>query len=141
MEPRYILPAFTLVLLTLAVGILMFYRRAKAVFSNQLRLQRFKTLSIADAPEDVLKAERHFINLFEVPVLFYSACVIAAFMPLRAPGGIFVAWTFVALRFIQACIHVWPNKLIFRMTAFLTGFATVVVFWTMIACEAMDLIK
>jgi hypothetical protein len=136
MDSRYIFPAFAMTMLSLAVGVLMLYRRYRALMSKEIKWSRFKTLSLPDAPDDVLKAERHFINLFELPVLFYTASLIAIFMPLKNQYGICVAWSFVLFRLIQAGIHLWPNKILYRMTAYLLGFATVLIFWLMIVCQA-----
>jgi hypothetical protein len=75
---------------------------------------------------------RHFINLFEVPVLFYAVCLAAIFLHLSGSAMVFLAWGFVFCRVVQAFIHMTYNNVLHRMLAFFAGFAVVLAMWTLI---------
>ena len=137
----YIYPMLAMVLLTFLVAVIMLYRRVQTIKSGEVDALRYKTLSNDRAPAFLLQAERHFINLFEVPVLFYAACTVAMILPLRNEIGIYVAWSFVFFRVLQAIIHLWPNKIMYRMTAFLLGFLSVLILWALLGLQAYDVSK
>lgn len=131
----YLLPMFAMVLLSLLTSLIMLYRRVKSARRGEIDPRRFKTLSIGDAPPLVLQAERHFINLFEVPVLFYAVMLAAMVLQFLNEKFYFLSWVFVAFRLIQAIIHLWSNKVYYRMIAFLSGFVTVLVLWIILVFQ------
>lgn len=126
---NYVLPMFAMVLLTFVTSLIMLYRRVQSARQGKIDPRRYKTLSVGDAPPLVLQAERHFINLFEVPVLFYAVMLAAMALQFANSQFYFLSWVFVTFRLIQAFIHLWSNKVYFRMIAFLCGFTTVMIMW------------
>jgi len=128
---QLIYPMFAMVMLTFGVGLVVLKNRIAAV-KGGMPIKHFKTYTEGQAPESMVKADRHFVNLFEVPLLFYVGCLVAMMMPLQ---GIMVqvwAWLFVAMRILHAYIHIGPNKLRARMTCFWMGCAAVVALWIQI---------
>ncbi len=79
----------------------------------------------------------HFSNLFEVPVLFYAACI-----GLYALGAVddlafWLAWIFVALRLVHTAIVLVNNSPPLRVGPYvLSGFA-VFGLWALLAVRAM----
>jgi hypothetical protein len=130
MNTFLIYPMAAMVLLTTGVGIILFISRVKGVRAGAVRTRYFKQMSGEGAQTDLMiNSARHFSNLFEVPVLFYAACITAMVLPLNGPGILVSAWVFVAARCLHAFIHVGPNKLRFRMGAFFMGSAAVLAMW------------
>ena len=111
----YLLPMFAMVLLSFLTSLIMLYRRVKSARRGEIDPRRFKTLSIGDAPPLVLQAERHFINLFEEPVLFYAAMLAAMALQFLNEKFYILSWIFVAFRLLQAIIHLWSNKVYYRI--------------------------
>jgi len=75
------------------------------------------------------KASRSYANQFELPVLFYAA---AAFSMLAAAVDILMvllAWVFAISRLAHAAIHVGPNVIAWRASAFIVGLVAVVAMW------------
>ena len=70
---------------------------------------------------------------FELPVLFYAAVLFA--FEFGAAGWIAaaIAWVFVATRIVHAILHIGKNIVMRRFQAFVTGFATLIVFWLYLA--------
>jgi hypothetical protein len=123
-----IYPMFAMFLVTMATLLVMFLVRVDAVRTGKVKVGYFKTYSIS-APDAVLRTERHYANLFELPVLFYVACLIA--MVRNLDGGLLAAfaWLFVIARVFHAIIHMGPNRLLWRMAAFAVGIIAVSGMW------------
>ncbi len=78
MEPTStVLPVLAMMGLTAAVLLRMFGLRLGALRRGRLNLAYLRTGKGKPPSDAVVTAERHFSNLFEVPVLFYVACVMA----------------------------------------------------------------
>lgn len=127
-----IYPMFALVCLTAAVGWLVLVIRINAVRSGRMDGRYFKTFNYGEPTELVVKTGRHFGNLFEVPVLFYTGCIVAMVLPVQGFWILFWAWTFVAARCFHAFIHIGPNKIYPRIAAFFLGFLAAVAIWIQI---------
>ena len=120
---------FALVILTCAVMIFSFRARVAAIKKGEIAIKYFKTFEGGNPPEAVVKAGRHFSNLFEVPVLFYAGLIIAMMMPLTGFWIQVWAWLFVVARILHAAIHLGPNKIRPRMLAYALGWVAVLAIW------------
>jgi hypothetical protein len=123
-----IYPMFAMVLLTFTVMILMGVARINSVRTGKIKVSYFKTMS-GDSPEYLLKLSRHFSNLFEVPVLFYTAGVLSVALNIEHALLPVFAWLFVLFRLIHAVIQLTYNKVIHRMLAFFAGSVCVLIIW------------
>lgn len=121
-------PMFAMVLLTCAVAIHLFRLRVKAVKTGEVRLSQFR-LNNGDTPDAMMQAARNYTNLFEVPVLFYSAGAIAIALGIQSPALTITAWIFVFARCVHSWIHLHSNNVINRMRAYMLGNICVVVIW------------
>ena len=126
-----------MVLLTVVVGAVLLLTRIRAVRQGLVRVRYFKTLTDGEPTEAMVKASRHFINLFEVPVLFYAACLAAMVLQMQSRCLVGLAWAFVVLRTIQAVVHLGPNKVVVRMSVYILGFAAVLGMWIEIVCRRL----
>ena len=70
-----LLPMAALALWTLAVLLILPYRRLQAVKNRQAKVDDFKFGESANVPPEVRIPNRHLMNLLELPVLFYVACL------------------------------------------------------------------
>jgi hypothetical protein len=68
-------PVAALALLTLSVLILIPYHRFKASFAKKVSAHDFKYGESSRVPPEVSIPNRHLMNLLELPVLFYIACL------------------------------------------------------------------
>lgn len=121
-------PLFAMVLVTFAVAVYLFRLRVKAVKSGEVRLSQFR-LNNGDIPESMAKAARNYTNLFEVPMLFYTAGAIAIALGIQVPAMIITAWIFVLARIAHSWIHLTSNNVIHRMRAYMLGNICVLVIW------------
>lgn len=124
-----IYPMAAMVLLTAVVLVMMYRARIAAVRSGQIEIEYFRNHQGAREPESSARFSRHFINLFEVPTLFYVACLAAMVAGLATPAMAALAWAYVAVRVAHAWIHLGPNRLRMRRNAFATGWLVLLAMW------------
>ncbi len=111
--------------------------RKRAVKSKEVPFKYFRAMTgDVTLPEYDAIPSRQFSNLFEVPVLFYAACLSSMNLQLNGPVMVGLAWAFVILRLIQAVIHLTYNNIFHRMMAYSAGFGVVLVMWTLLALWA-----
>ena len=127
------LPVATLALWTLLVLLLVPIARFKAGAAGQVTFDDFKHGESARVPDAVRLPNRVFMNLLEVPVLFYVACAVA-FMAGQVDAVILaLAWVYVGLRVLHALIYLSYNSVPHRLTAFAVSNVVVSVIWAMLA--------
>ena len=84
-------------------------------------------------PEPTVVAVRHYSNLFEVPVLFYAACLTAFALGVVTCWLLAFAWAYVAARAVQSAIHLTYNNPSHRGGAFIVGMLSIVALWVNLA--------
>ncbi len=132
--PRAIfLPAFAMVALTLVVWLRMYTTRIAQMKRERIHPQAVATSAQAAARLTDSRAADNFRNLFELPVLFYLALVIAAIAGLATDATLALAWLFVALRVVHSAIHCTYNKVMHRFQAYLAGGVVLWVLWAWLA--------
>lgn len=128
---------YVMVLLSFAVALVMIRVRTRAVKSKEVPFKYFRAMTgDVTVPEYVAIPSRQFTNLFEVPVLFYAACLATMILQLNGPVMVGLAWVFVFLRMIQAAIHLTYNNIFHRMLVYAAGFGVVLIMWTLLALWA-----
>ncbi len=129
---QHILPVFALVLLTFGLAPVMLYRRIKAVKAGKIPVGYFKDYQQHEPflmPTDVQIAARNYVNLFEVPVLFYALIPLLILTNTADNVSLYFSWAFVASRYIHTYVHVSSNKLMLRMRIFIIGFFILFLLW------------
>jgi hypothetical protein len=125
-------PMFALVLLTIIVAAHLLRLRIKAVKAGQVRLSQLRLNQSADIPDTITQAARNYSNLFEVPVLFYTAGCLAMVLKHETIALIILAWLFVVARAAHSWIHLTRNNVIHRLRAFMAGNICVVAIWVLL---------
>ena len=69
-------------------------------------------------PESVVIANRSYMNLLELPILFYFACILSYLLEAVEIEVLVLAWGYVLLRFIHCAIHLSYNNVYHRLIAF-----------------------
>jgi|SRR4051812_3510777 hypothetical protein len=126
-------PVFALVVLTAVVWLAMLLARNVQVALGKVSMRYYQNYRDGAPPEWVERPARTFMNLLEVPVLFYVASLL-----MLAAGGcdaaqIGLAWTFVGARLLHAIIYISWNHVPARFAAYVSGCVTLGVIWTRLA--------
>jgi len=132
-------PLLAQILLTGLVWIYMYATRLRYIAAQDIdpqdlavRSRAEPLLSSVSAPSDNLR------NLFEMPVLFYTAILLALLMFIQTPLLIAMAWSYVLLRIIHSLVHITYNRVVHRFTAY---FASCIVLWGMWVMIALEVIQ
>jgi hypothetical protein len=132
--PRAIfLPIFAMVALTLVVWLRMYTMRIAQMKRERIHPQAVATSVQAAARLTDSRAADNFRNLFELPVLFYLALLVAAIAGLVTTTTLVLAWLFVVLRIAHSVIHCGYNKVMHRFQAYLAGSVVLWLLWGYLA--------
>jgi hypothetical protein len=121
-------PLFVQVALTFALMLLMASRRAQASRAGQVRASEI-ALREPNWPGPALQAAYSYSNQFELPVLFYVLTVLALFTKQADLAFVLLAWVFVALRCLQALVHVTSNRVRYRGLFFGASALVLMIMW------------
>ena len=122
-------PAAALVLLTLLVMLLIPYRRWKAGFAREVNAGDFRYGESARVPGHVSLPNRNYMNLLELPLLFYVACIILYVLKAVDTTAVALAWAYVALRAGHSAVHVTYNNVFHRLGFFAASCVVLAVIW------------
>lgn len=125
-------PMAAMVALTAVVLGMVFRRRVRAVREQQLPSAYFRAFRGGTEPDYAVLASRHFVNLFEAPVLFYVACVTAMVAQQVGPLTVALAWAYVAARIAHAYVHLGSNRLRTRINVYFASWIVLVALWATI---------
>ena len=108
------------------------------VIRGAASLRYFQTAT-ADTPDErVERPARAYMNLLELPVLFYAVSLLMLTTGTVDSIQVSLAWVFVAARYAQALIHIGFNYVPLRFTTFLAGATTLAVIWTRFAQQNLN---
>ena len=125
-------PAFALVALTFVVFIRMYWLRFAQMLRDRIGVQDVAMSADAARLLTDTRASDNFRNLFELPVLFYGAVLVAVSANLSTPTALALAWAFVALRVLHSAIHCTYNRVIHRFYAYVAGGMVLWVLWAVL---------
>ena len=133
MDTRLIfLPALAMVALTAIVWWRMFFTRIGQMKRERIHPQAVATSAQATARLTDSRAADNFRNLFELPVLFYLALVVAALTAQVTILTMSLAWAFVVMRIVHSAIQCSYNKVMHRFRAYVAGGLLLWTLWLVI---------
>jgi len=130
-------PALAMVALTFMVWLRLYVVRIR-----EMRRLRIHPQSVASSAEKAARlvdtrAADNFNNLFEVPVLFYLALVVAHLSGLVTPLMLGLAWGFVAGRMLHSLIQCSYNKVMHRFGVYMVSTSLVWVLWAYLGAQLL----
>ncbi|RDX36609.1 hypothetical protein DZA50_03960 [Kangiella sp. HD9-110m-PIT-SAG07] len=130
-----LLPVFMMVVLTFAVAVVMARRRFRYYREQRLHPQKTATREgMTELMEDNRAAD-HFMNLFEMPVLFYLAVIVAIVTNSASLWLVGLSWLYVLCRMAHAYIHCTYNNVFHRFKAFISSYFTLAVIWMVLILD------
>lgn len=123
-------PMAALATLTFAVLLLIPVRRFRAGFAGQVVFDDFRYGESPRVPPEVALPNRNMMNLLELPVLFYVACLTYFLLGHVSGLALGLAWAYVGLRLVHSVIHLSYNRVRDRLTAFAASNVVLVMLWT-----------
>ena len=122
-------PVVALVILTGIVWVMMVIYRNVAVIRGAASERYFQSFTTAAPAEWVERPARAYMNLLELPVLFYVVCLLMLATGRFDAVQVSLAWFFILIRYAHAIIHIGFNYVPLRFAAFAGGAITLGVLW------------
>ena len=122
-------PVIALALWTQAVLGLLPIQRFRAYFRGQVEVDDFKFGESARVPAKVSIPNRNYMNLLELPLLFYVVCVCFYVTHHGEPLVLAGAWTYVSLRVLHSLVHLSYNKVTHRLSVFALSNLVLLALW------------
>jgi len=132
MNQAVLAPVFALIALLLGLMPLFGWSRVSALQSGAVRARDIVLGQQAWPPRATLLG-RAFQNQLELPLVFYILVALVLATKSATPTFVGLEWTFVALRWLHAGIHVTTNHLLARFLAFLAGALVLMAMWVWFA--------
>jgi len=130
MKMSILFPMVALATLTFAVLVLIPVRRFRAGRAGQVSFDDFRYGESVRVPPDVAIPNRNMMNLLELPLLFYVACLTYFVTDRVGDSALALAWTYVGLRIAHSAIHLTYNRVRHRLAVFAASNVVLVMFWT-----------
>jgi hypothetical protein len=124
-------PVSVLALWTAGVLMMTGFTRVRAVRAGRLPARAFRLGESAEVPDEIAVVNRNYMNLLELPVLFYVLCLSLYVTHRVGPVAVGLAWTYVGLRIVHSLIHLTTNRVIHRFYVF--ALSNVVLLWLWIS--------
>ncbi len=131
------LPALAMVALTVAVTVRMFLERVRQIRAERIPFREIPSGSQMATRFADTRAADNYRNLFEAPVLFYLALVVAALTWQWSPLVIGLAWAYVVFRVLHSWIHCTYNRVKHRFYAFAASTFVLCALWIVLAVHLL----
>ena len=128
-QESILFPMVALVTLTFAVLFRIPYKRFKAGRSGRVTANDFKFGESNNVPPDVSIPNRNLMNLLEMPVLFYVACLTIYVTNNVEPVLLVLAWLYFALRAVHSLVHLTYNKVFHRLAVYAASNVVLAIMW------------
>jgi len=122
---------FALAAWTFIVLLIIPVVRIRAALRREVRPNDFRYGESAAVPGQVSLPNRNYMNLLELPVLFYVVCLILFVTAGAHAFTVAIAWLYVALRMVHSLIHLTYNHVIHRLAVFALSSTALAVLWVL----------
>ncbi|HEX3808619.1 MAG TPA: MAPEG family protein [Rhizomicrobium sp.] len=123
-------PMGALIALTFLVLGLIPVKRFRAGFAGETTSEDFRFGESARVPGHVSIPNRNYMNLLELPMLFYVLCLSLYVTHSVTALEYWLAWGYVGLRVAHSAIHLTLNHIFTRLTVFALSNTVLIAMWT-----------
>ena len=122
-------PMLALVALTLSVLLLIPFYRFRSGLRGEVWFDDFKLGESARVPDRVRLPNRNYMNLLELPLLFYVFCLGSYVRDQVDSVAVAMAWLYVGLRVLHSAVHLSINHVPLRLAAFAASNVVLALMW------------
>jgi len=123
---------------TFIVLLLIPYVRFKAAYRGRVKASDFRVGESGNVPGEVSLPNRNLMNLLELPVLFYVACLSLYVTKSADTAAVYLAWLYVALRVGHSLVHVTYNNVFHRLSVFAVSNVVLLALWIRLVLALFD---
>ena len=131
-------PMIGLVTWTFLVLLMIPTFRIRAVFKKLIGVGEFRYGESVNIPPKYTLPNRNYMNLLEVPILFYLACLVLYVTTQVDMTFLTLAWAYVATRFVHSLIHITYNDVNQRFSIFLSCNIILLIVWIRLFIGLLD---
>ena len=132
------MPLLGMIALTIGIALWMLKLRYRAVRQDGVNPRYFQLNRGAKLPDYLIRVTQHYDNLFETPLLFYTALILVVILKELDWVYVVLAWAYFISRLIHAYIHTTHNKLGHRRNIFLLSSALLIIIWIKLAVDIVQ---
>ena len=125
-------PIFALAAWTFCILVLMAVRRVRAAVAGEAGPGEYAFGESPRVPARVALVNRNYMNLLELPVLFYLACILAHLTGATSALMTALAWAYVALRIAHSVVHLSYNRVQHRLAVFAASNVALICMWVLL---------
>lgn len=118
MQSNLAYPLFIMLLLPFLVLVKLFLTRATEMKLKKIHPQTVATRSQMSQYNIAIGASENFLNLFEMPIIFYALTLFFIFSQIQSTPIVILAWIYVISRYFHSYIQSTYNKVMHRFYAF-----------------------
>ena len=137
-EKSFFLALFAQALFPFYMMTRLYKSRKKAVSNKEVSFSYFRSYQGDEPlPEEMAVNNRHYTNLFEMPVYFLIyglACLVLSQVDLVA---VILAWLYVALRLMHSIIHLGGNDIMARAKFFAASSFVLIASWIYLTVKVL----
>ena len=122
-------PVFAMFALAAIVLGRMARMRFAAVRRQEMSGAYYRTYRGGEEPEAIRVVTRNFINLFEVPVLFYVVVIMTYITAQVSYPMVVLAWLYVGLRYVHTYVHLTSNDVLRRFKVYFASGLVLMAMW------------
>jgi hypothetical protein len=139
-DPKLILfPIFGIFLLIGLVLTRLAILRVGAVSRREVPLGYYTTYQAGEEPAHIRVVTRNFLNLFEMPVLFYVVAILIYVTRQTSPWLVGGAWLYVALRFAHTVVHLTSNRVPLRFRIYFASNLVLLTLWLAVFVKLLQM--
>ena len=128
-------PVLALAAWTFLVLAVIPFVRVRSARRREVSADDFRFGESAAVPPYVRIPNRNYMNLLELPVLFYVVCVVLYVTAGASTLAVALAWAYVALRIVHSAIHLSYNRVVHRLAVFALSNAVLGMLWLVAAAH------
>ncbi len=132
MKSSILYPLFALSGWTFLILVLIAYRRIGAGLAGRVKPADFRFGESAAVPPEVCLPNRNYMNLLELPVLFYVVGLIGFVTAQQSALQLGLAWAYVGLRVAHSLIHLSYNNVYHRLAVFALSNLVLLALWGLV---------
>ncbi len=123
-------PVFAMFYLVAFVLVRMARMRFGAVQRREMDPRFYRTYDEGQEPPHMRVVTRHFINLFEMPLLFYVVAIMTYVTDQVTYWMVGCGWAYVAVRYLHSWVHLGSNDVLTRFRVYGLSGLVLLVMWT-----------
>jgi hypothetical protein len=128
-QANILYPMIALAGLTFTVLALIPFQRFRAAGRKQVSVDDFKFGESASVPPEVSIPNRNYMNLLELPTLFYAVCLAMFVTQTVTSLALGLSWLYVALRTLHSLVHLSYNNVFHRLLFFALSNFVLIALW------------